>query len=100
MGTVLTTPVVETVTNVTVESWDMRLRYNPNFSLDETASFFEIIVADRKADGSIKQNRNLSIFVANLSGGQRTALRNFHAQVVGLARTAGLIPAGSDSQDF
>lgn len=100
MPTQLTSPVVDTVTNVTIERWDMSLRYNSNLSLDLAGSAFEIIVADRRADGSSKQNRNLVLAVENMTAGQRTALRNFHAQVVTLARTAGLIPAGTDSNDI
>lgn len=100
MTTALTNPVVDTVTNVTVENWSLKLRYTSDFALDQSASEFEVIVADRRADGSIKQNRNLVLVAQNLSAGQRTVLRNFHAQVIALARAAGLIPAGSDSQDI
>lgn len=100
MPTQLTSPVVDTVTTVTIEKWEMVLRYNPDFSLDMTASHFEIIVADRRVDGSLKQNRNLVLSVDAMTNGQKTVLRNFHAQVVTLARTAGLIPAGTDSNDI
>jgi len=100
MTTQLTTPVVDTVVGVTVESWQMKLRYNDNFTVDPTSSQFEIIVADRRADGSVKQQRNLLLTVSELTNGQKTTLRNFDNSVTAFARAAGLIPPGVDTANL
>lgn len=100
MPTKLTAPVVDTITDVTVQSWSLSLSYKANLSLDAAGTLFEIVVTDRRADGSAKQNRNLVLTAATMTAPQISVLRTFHAQVVALARSAGLLPAGADSNDI
>ena len=102
MPTQLTDPVVKyAATQATLDRWSLTVGRGPDgISVVPVDTVLEVQLALRDADGKVVEIRKLARAASDLPQPLRDAARVFHAALMTALRTAGVLPAGVDSDDI
>lgn len=99
MPTTLTSPIVRSATVATVDSWSLTIGRNANFSANLPDTWLNATVIMRHADGTEASRSSFSVAQPGWGAPLTTTVRNFHTAIIAAMRNAGLLPAGTDTQD-
>lgn len=100
MTTTLTTPIPKNETQATLDFWALNVARDANLNVLVPNTTFGATLTIRYADGSPSRQVQLSQDGTQLAPAALTAIRTLHNAVVAYLRTQGLLPAGTDTQDF
>lgn len=100
MTTQLTNPITQSATHVTLDGWELVVHRNSDLSVNTAESYLIGDFAFRRADGTIVNRQRFSKTGTELPNAVKTAIANLQTSLLNAARTAGIVPAGSDTPDF
>lgn len=100
MTTQLTTPVGRISTQASIDNWELVVARNANLSVNLAGSYVIVEVTFRDAQGAIVERKRYNPTGDALPANVKTAIANLQTALIGYARSAGVLPAGTDTPDF
>lgn len=100
MPTTLTTPVIKSATRATVDNWSLSINSrNGGLAPILADTWLNATVVFRDAGGVEISRSSFSVAQTSWGAPLTTNVRTFHAVILTALRNAGLLPAGTDTQD-
>jgi hypothetical protein len=99
MPTQLTNPIQTQITHATLDGWELVVVRNSDLSVNVGESYIIADFAFRSAGGIVERKR-LTRRGTELPAQVTSAIANLQSVLITASRSAGLLPAGSDTPDF